>query len=342
MGEQFSKTFRSDNGFAALDRYVRRQGRRAGYLLSGALAALMALSGAANAQQFIPNYEVTSTVPSNGDQNPYGVWIVPSGFNTTGGILAPGDILVANFNNINNLAGTGTTIDLVRPGQIEAEGKAKLFWQSTTAGLNTGLVTLQAGYVLVSSLPTSNGTYATHGPGAILVLNNAGNTLVNTISGGTDGIDGPWDMAVVDQGSIAYLFVSNIGIATNGYVTRLKLSVTATDVTVVGATIIAENYTIVPAVFAGPAGLVYDSQTGILYVASAGDNAIYAVDNALTTTTHVSKGTLIFQNATLLHGPVGMVQAPDGDLVIAQGDQVNANAVYPSEYVEITKTGTFR
>src|SRR5262249_10849289 len=38
-----------------------------------------------------------STVPSNGDVNPYGVAYVPSNF-PSGGLLNPGDVLVSNFN----------------------------------------------------------------------------------------------------------------------------------------------------------------------------------------------------------------------------------------------------
>src|SRR5262249_44719656 len=43
-----------------------------------------------------------STVPANGDVNPYGVAFVPSGFPTDGKLNA-GDLLVSNFNNSNNL-----------------------------------------------------------------------------------------------------------------------------------------------------------------------------------------------------------------------------------------------
>src|SRR5579862_9423801 len=43
-----------------------------------------------------------STVPDNGDVNPYGVAFVPRDF-PKGGILNPGDVLVANFNNSDNL-----------------------------------------------------------------------------------------------------------------------------------------------------------------------------------------------------------------------------------------------
>src|SRR5215475_2457722 len=52
---------------------------------------------------------VVSTVPGNGDVNPYGVAFVPHSFGTKG-LLHTGDILVSNFNNSSNLQGTGTTI----------------------------------------------------------------------------------------------------------------------------------------------------------------------------------------------------------------------------------------
>src|SRR5262249_23681441 len=64
----------------------------------------------AGAQQFLPNMIYSSTVPKNGDVNPYGVAFVPPGFPTNGSKINPGDILVSNFNNSNNQQGTGTTI----------------------------------------------------------------------------------------------------------------------------------------------------------------------------------------------------------------------------------------
>ncbi|HMB03140.1 MAG TPA: hypothetical protein VKP69_05285, partial [Isosphaeraceae bacterium] len=42
-------------------------------------------------------FSPVSTVPTNGDTNPYGVAFVPNGF-PSGGKLNPGDILVSNFN----------------------------------------------------------------------------------------------------------------------------------------------------------------------------------------------------------------------------------------------------
>src|SRR5262249_9431525 len=42
-----------------------------------------------------------STVPSNGDVNPYGVAFVPRGF-PRGGLLRAGDVIVSNFNDSDN------------------------------------------------------------------------------------------------------------------------------------------------------------------------------------------------------------------------------------------------
>ncbi len=50
--------------------------------------------------------KVASTVPRNGDVNPYGVVVV----RRSQGRLHQGDILVSNFNNSKNLQGTGSTI----------------------------------------------------------------------------------------------------------------------------------------------------------------------------------------------------------------------------------------
>jgi len=85
---------------------------------------------------------IVSTVPPNGDENPYGVTVVPAGF-PKGGLLAPGDILVSNFNNNMNVQGTGTTIVSIAPGQSASvffEGQAPL-------GLTTALGVLHPGAV---------------------------------------------------------------------------------------------------------------------------------------------------------------------------------------------------
>ena len=150
-----------------------------------------------------------STVPQNGDVNPYGVAVVPSAI----GLLHRGHVLVSNFNNAANLQGTGTTIVQVSPG----DGSTKLFAQINASnlpgpcpggvGLTTALVVLKSGWVIVGSLPTTDGTSATAQAGCLLVLNSTGH-VVETISGGD--INGPWDMTALDEGTTAILFVTNV------------------------------------------------------------------------------------------------------------------------------------
>ena len=85
------------------------------------LAAAVAATGASPAAAASPSRpfldratsrtDVASTVPGNGDVNPYGVAVVP----VTRGRLQQGSVLVSNFNDQANLQGTGTTIVQVSP-----------------------------------------------------------------------------------------------------------------------------------------------------------------------------------------------------------------------------------
>ncbi|HVR09506.1 MAG TPA: hypothetical protein VMW75_15790, partial [Thermoanaerobaculia bacterium] len=136
---------------------------------------------------------VVSTVPPNGDVNPYGVAFVPAGF-PKGGAAAPGDILVSNFNDQANQQGTGTTIVDVPAGG----GAPTVFFQGQAGlGLTTALAVLREGLVVVGNLPTADGTCATAQAGSLLVINSAGQ-LVSTLA--ESDIDGPWDMTVFEQG----------------------------------------------------------------------------------------------------------------------------------------------
>ena len=149
-------------------------------------AVLLLATAAAFAQNsndaFLPSpVRSVSTVPCNGDVNPYGVAFVPNNFQTGSGLLHHGDILVSNFNNTQNLQGTGTTII-----RIPSSGAPTTFFQGTAPlGLSTGLGVLQAGLVLVTNLPTADGTSATASPGSLLVINNSGK-LIQTIHQAAD------------------------------------------------------------------------------------------------------------------------------------------------------------
>ncbi len=277
-----------------------------------------------------------STIPSNGDTNPYGLAFVPKGF-TKKGSLRPGDLLVSNFNNSiadGSLQGTGTTIDRIQP-----DGTLTTFFQGQSGiGLTTALGILKAGFVIVGNLPTTDGTSATAMPGSLIVIDRNGNQVGQI----TDPlINGPWDMTIDDDGRTASLFVSSV---LSGAVVRIDVDVSKSGVTVDSITQIASGYTHrsdPAALELGPTGLAFNDRTDVLYVASTADNEIFAVSNAEKTTTDAGTGKVIFSDQSHLHGPLGMVMAPNGDLIYANGDAINPDPAQPSEIVEITPKGKF-
>ena len=276
---------------------------------------------------------IVSTVPLNGDVNPYGVAFVPQHFRE-GGPLEPGDILVSNFNNNQNQQGTGTTIVKINPG-----GRVSVFFQGAEGlGLSTALGVLRAGFVLVGNVPTTDGTSATVQQGSLLVIDRSGN-LVTTLADASL-LDGPWDLTVNDQGSMAQVFVSNV---LSGTVTRLDVAVGEGNFQVVRAIQIAHGYTHrtdPAALVIGPTGLAYDGARDVLYVASTGDNKIFAIATAGTTLADAGAGSVVYQDNTNLHGPLGLALAPNGHLITANGDAVNAGGTQ-NALVEFTIDGHF-
>jgi len=305
-----------------------------------ALYAVLGAMPVADATGFLPNQMIVSTVPSNGDLNPYGVAFVPQGF-PNGGALQPGDILVSNFNNSENLQGTGTTIM-----RVAASGAVSTFFAgpphpggTSGLGLSTALAVLRNGFVIVGNVPSTDGTFATVTPGSLLVISKTGR-LVSTISDPTI-INGPWDMTVLDQGNHAVAFVSNV---LAGTVVRLNLNVASNGVTVASTTVIASGYQHRgdPSAFVvGPTGLVYDPNQDVLFVASTEDNTVFAVQNAGTRTSSGGTGTVIYADAVHLHGALAMAKAPNGDLLVSNSDVINSDPSQPSEIVEFTIQGQF-
>jgi hypothetical protein len=284
-------------------------------------------------QPFLPSpVQSVSTVPANGDVNPYGVAFVPRQFPQ--GTVNPGDILVSNFNAKSNLQGTGTTIV-----DITATGTQSLFFQSPTpTGFSTALNILRRGFVLVGNFPSPDGTCGNATPGSILVINSSGKQ-VGAIA--DSSIDGPWDSALFDRGDSAKFFVAN---GLTGTVVRLDLNVSSSGVSVKNVTQIASGYlhqcdavTFVDA----PTGLVYDADRDVLYVASTVDNAVFAVANAGSAEKDHGTGRIIYQDSKHLHGPLAMTMAPNGHLVVSNNDVINPDPTQPSEIVEFTIGGRF-
>src|SRR5271169_6218045 len=141
------------------------------WVCAASLVASCALSAPAQKTHSNSISVVASTVPADGDINPYGIARVPR----NSGSLVKGNILISNFNNSTNLQGTGTTIV-----QIAPDGSSSLFAQIDPStlpgpcpgglGLTTALAVLSKGWVIVGSLPTTDGTAATAQAGCLLVL----------------------------------------------------------------------------------------------------------------------------------------------------------------------------
>jgi hypothetical protein len=291
----------------------------------------LSASHAAGNNAFISQFHhvntVASTVPGNGDVNPYGTAVVPNSM----GRLVRGDVLVSNFNDKANVQGTGTTIV-----QISPNGKASLFawipakglkWSCPGGvGLTTGLVVLQRGWVVVGSLPTN--AKGVPQAGCLIVLNSNGK-VVGTIAGKL--INGPWDMAASDHGNWAALFVSNVlngtvaakGKAVNKQtIVRINLNVPfqglprITSATVIGSGFSAR--TDAAALVIGPTGVAL-ANNGTLYVADTLNNRISAIPNALMRTNSANAGLDVTSNGAL-NAPLGLTIAPNGDILT-----VNAN-----------------
>lgn len=292
-----------------------------------------------------PPSVVASTVPANGDVNPYGVAVVPE----THGNLTEGDLLVSNFNNAPTAAapggeqGRGATLVEISPG-----GHRRLFAQIPAAsipggvGLTTALVVLRSGWVIVGSLPTADGTAATAGPGELIVLDAYGRVR-ETITG--HGIDGPWDATALDLGPVADLFVSNVltGISggqpastTNGNVVRLTLILTGRTPRLVASAVIGNGlavHTDPAALIVGPTGVAL-GPGGALFVADTVNSRIAKIPNAVFRTSPVNAGAAA---ATVsadphLNGPLGLTLAPNGDLLTVNGGDNNL--------IELTRGGT--
>jgi hypothetical protein len=115
--------------------------------------------------------------------------------------LVEGHILISNFNDGANLQGTGTTIVEISPsGNLRqfARIDANKVNCPGGVGLTTALAALDSGFVIVGSLPTTDGTSATAEAGCLIVLSSNGD-VVETFT--APYINGPWDSGAIDPGN---------------------------------------------------------------------------------------------------------------------------------------------
>jgi hypothetical protein len=298
---------------------------------------------------------ISPTVPANGDINPYGLVRVPR----TIGNLQEGHYLVSNFNASSNSQGTGTTIVDVSPG-----GALSLFAQIDPTklpgpcpggvGLTTALAVLRSGWVIVGSLPTSDGTSATAQAGCLIVLNSSG-VPVETIYGSL--INGPWDMTAADGGDQAALFVTNVlngtvaaggNVVNQATVVRVNLTVSEKQMpfllsmTVIGAGLAAR--TDPAALVIGPTGVglspschhgedsdcrsSFGEDESVLYVADSVNNRIAVITDPFTRSTPSWNGRTLTMGGSL-NDPLGLTVAPDGHIITVNGNDGFATEITP-------------
>jgi hypothetical protein len=290
------------------------------------------------------NTPVNSTIPQNGDLNPYGVAVVPR----STGDLVQGDVLVSNFNNSNNEEGTGSTIVQFNPSTDAVTQFAGISDPNCPGGvgLTTALVVLRNGWVIVGSLPSSNGLPdGLDGTGCLIVLDSHGNVR-ETFTG--DGINGPWDMTALDLGGLTELFVTNVlnGItppppgsttdstASEGTVLRILLASTPNIAprrvltTEIGSGF--SESTDPTALIIGPTGVGL-GPNGTLYVADTLNNRIAAIPNAVLRFSNDGTGQTVTENGPNgpILGPLGLAIAPNGDILTVNGGNGNIVEVTP-------------
>ena len=275
---------------------------------------------------------LTSTVPDDGDQNPYALIVAP----VAAGKVQQGDVLVDDFNDLSNLQGTGTTIVDYRPSTRQTTLFANLPHQVAQCpggiGLTTAMTMLKSGWVIVGSTPSRDGTTRTKGPGCLLVLDPNGK-LAEVWSG--PDINGPWgNMAVIDNGNSATLFVSMAGfdvpgpqvrdpatgfpvIVAKATVLRIDLAIPPGQAPAIKSrTVVADGFgqRADPGVFLiGPTGLALGAD-GTLYASDALGNRVVAIPDAVTRTTSAGTGREVTKDG-LLHRPLALIMLPNGHLL---------------------------
>jgi hypothetical protein len=326
MDAHFERRRRTASGLAAV-------------MAAALITALVALTLPARADEprgFLETVKkhvtLTSSVPDNGDQNPYAIVVAP----VSAGKIHKDDLLVDNFNNISNLQGLGTTIIDYNPTTKQTTLFAKLPRNLPQCpggvGLTTAMTMLTSGWVIVGSTPSNDGTTRTRGDGCLLVLDSNGQ-LVDTWVGAD--INGPWgNMAVVDKGSSATLFISMAGFdlpgpqvrdPASGYpITVRKATVLRMELDVPpGKPPVIRNKTVIASGISaradkadfliGPTGLAL-APDNTLYVSDALENRIVAIADATTRTTSAGTGREITKGGLLLH-PLALIMLPNGHLL---------------------------
>lgn len=312
-------------------------------------AVIAVVPAVASARPFLNRFNTISLLstavppsgPTAGDQNPYGIAVVPR----STGDLARGDVLVSNFNNSQNQQGTGSSIvEISRSGTAHVFAAVPSPTATPAVGLTTALAVLRSGFVVVGSLPARGGALD-GSAGALTILDSHGH-VVTTLAGGD--INGPWDMTAVDQGRRAVLFVTNVlngtvgaggRVVDGGTVVRITLRIHHQRVHVTSNSVIATGFaehTDPAALVVGPTGVGLGDH-GVLYVADSNGNRIAAIPHALTRDSVLGGGGMTVSSGGSLNDPLGLAIAPNNNIITMNGGDGDAVETTPSGNQLVTK-----
>ena len=302
------------------------------FALATSASAAFALPAVAADRPFLDRFGSIKTIasavppsgPAKGDQNPYGIAVVPR----STGKLVKGDVLLSNFNDAANQQGTGSSIvELTPAGTAHVFAVVPRPTATPAVGLTTALVALRSGFVIVGSLPAPGGSAAAARAGALTVLSARGK-VVETITAGD--INGPWDMTALDRGTSATLFVTNVlngtvaakgKVVDRGTVVRITLSIGGGIPRMSSNRVIATGFgehTDPNALVVGPTGVGLGAN-GVLYVADSNGNRIAAVPHALTRTSIAVSGGVTVSSGRAINDPLGLAIAPGGNILTVNG-----------------------
>jgi hypothetical protein len=273
---------------------------------------------------FIGSLTITtigSTVdPTNGDQNPYGLAIAP----VTAGLLTAGDLVISNFNDMANVQGNGTTIEILHPAP--GSTPTRFVQDPNLKGCSAVAIGIDGGPWATAFVANLAPFYSPAG------------TLVSTLAAGP--WDGPWGETFAPAfkaGAPTYI-TSN---AKNGSIVRVDLAGATFTTVVTGFTL---NAGAVPGNVLGPAGLTYDVTSDTLFVVDSNENRVVAFAGYST----LAAGAIVVEAGGKFSGPSAAsarvvfsgapLNAPLSAALLFNGDLVVGNTA-DNVLVEISQAG---
>lgn len=285
---------------------------------------------------------IASISAPNGDNNPYGLAIVPVG----SGKLSAGNLLVTDFNNSGGAAGGGSSILQVDPNT----GVVSTFTSGSPISGPVGVAInpINDG-VWIGDFGSTDGSTSNDllilADGSLKANFNAQSTSTTVTSGDQPTFNGVWGQGVSDvSGRVSFYYgttgsgsagtgggeVWRIDPHPTGLVNGQPVHSTYVEVASgLGDNATSSTLPVNAANAAGPQGFAYDAASGVLYVSDDANNTIYALPGAATATAPVTPQ--IVASGGAINVPENIAIDPaNGDLLVANAGDNTLTEIDPS------------